>query len=241
MTKRVIALGTFDGVHLGHRQILDKMLEIADIRGYEPLIYTFSNHPLAAFGKAPKLVMKDGERLALLKEFAPVEAVPFDREYAAISPEEFAQQLATKYDAATVVAGFNYTFGSKGAGNMQCMREFGEKLGFEVVEVPPFVQDGMPVSSSRIRACVESGDMEQANAMLGRAFEIWATAEEQGTTVQVTTDETQICPANGLYRAVCEDGTEGTLEINGEKMLFSSEKETVAERCLKLALQGKII
>jgi len=241
MTKRVIALGTFDGVHLGHRQIINKMLEIANISGPEPLIYTFSNHPLKAFGRAPKLIMSDEDRIGLLGRFAPVEAVPFDIEYASISPEQFAEQLVTKYNAAVAVAGFNYTFGAKGAGNMDMLRKLGEKLGFDVVEVPPFVQAGMPVSSSRIRVCVENGDIEQANAMLGRSFGFCATAEQSGRTVRLKLDEAQVYPLSGSYSAVTEESTQGTIEVKGGEMLLSSDAVVYAGSKIHLCLKHKII
>ncbi len=165
--KRVIALGTFDGIHKGHRALLKRAWQIAEERGLGFMIYTFSEHPLALFDRTPRLLMKNEERIQALHGFGgTVTAVQFTAEYAAMRPAEFARVLAEEYGAAVAVAGFNYTFGSRGEGDVTALRGFGEKLGFEVCEIPPEYYDGAVVSSTRIRACLEAGDVEDAGVML---------------------------------------------------------------------------
>ena len=93
----VIALGTFDGVHRGHRRLIDATCSIAREQGMQPLIYTFSNHPLEAFYKTPGLLMSHQARIAMLGGFCPVVTVPFSREYAAMEPADFVRMLLETY------------------------------------------------------------------------------------------------------------------------------------------------
>ncbi|NCB31454.1 MAG: FAD synthetase family protein, partial [Clostridia bacterium] len=165
----VIALGTFDGVHLGHRQLIDTALQLAKEKAQHPLIYTFSNHPLEAFGEKPRLLMAGTARLAALSAICETVADPFDKTYAVMEPADFVRMLMERFSMKTAVAGFNYTFGSQGAGNIPLLRTLGEKMGFAVYEMPPRTYQSIPISSSRIRSAVEEGDMEAASAMLGRA------------------------------------------------------------------------
>lgn len=168
----VIALGTFDGVHLGHRQLIDTTLALAKETGRRPLIYTFSNHPGEAFGQAPRQLMTGPERIAALSAICETIADPFDRAYAAMSPQDFVAMLVRRFSMKTAVAGFNYTFGSRGAGDIPLLRALGEEIGFSVYEIPPRTYKGEAISSSRIRAALEAGDMEAAEAMLGRPFSL---------------------------------------------------------------------
>ena len=166
MNKTAIAFGTFDGVHRGHQEIINAMLTAAEGRGLDPLIYTFSNHPAGLFGKSFSMIMTDGERLAALKGFAPVAAERLYRQLAATEPEDFVRHMAEKYRMGAAVAGFNDTFGSRGAGNMDTLRRLGGKYGVEVYEIPALMYGGEPVSSTRIRACIERGDIACLNAIL---------------------------------------------------------------------------
>ncbi|MBR2156230.1 MAG: FAD synthetase family protein, partial [Clostridia bacterium] len=163
MSKRAIALGTFDGLHRGHRRILEAMEQTAEELCLQKAVYTFSNHPLEAFGMAPKRLMTDGQRLEGLGMYGEVIAEKFDTRLASTSPEDFARRMAEEYDMAAAVAGFNFTFGAKGGGNMESLREYGAKYGFEVREIPPLEYEGEPISSTRIRAAVEEGDISAAN------------------------------------------------------------------------------
>lgn len=168
----VIALGTFDGIHRGHRRLIDMTCGIAREQGMQPLIYTFSNHPLEAFHKTPGLLMSHQARIAMLGSFCPVVTVPFSREYAAMEPADFVGMLLETYHMGAAVGGFNYTFGNHGAGNMETLRRLGQELGFGVYEIPPELYGNAPISSTRIRKCLEKGQVEDAAAMLGRHYRL---------------------------------------------------------------------
>lgn len=136
MNKTAIAFGTFDGVHRGHQEIINAMLTAAEGRGLDPLIYTFSNHPAGLFGKSFSMIMTDGERLAALKGFAPVAAERLDRQFAATEPEDFVRHMTEKYRMGAAVAGFNYTFGSRGRGTWMRSAALGGNTALRYTRYP---------------------------------------------------------------------------------------------------------
>ena len=154
-----IAVGFFDGVHLGHQAIL---------RGTSAAM-TFSNHPLTVLSpaKAPRLIMSLEERLAAIKACGvdEVKVIDFTDEIAALSPAEFVRKYIV---ADKVICGENWRFGKDGLGDADFLR----KCGIDVSVVPFAEYKGEKVSSSRIRLALEKGEMEDASAMLGRNFAI---------------------------------------------------------------------
>ena len=167
-----LAVGFFDGVHLGHRRILAQ----ADAA------LTFLNHPATVFapGRVPPLLMPTDARLAaigaaLAKRVPvaePVRALPFTPALAALPPDAFAARLRADYpDLDTVFCGPNWTYGANGAGTAGTLRA----AGFRVETVPFVVLDGAPVSSTRIRTALASGRLDEANALLGRPYAVAGT------------------------------------------------------------------
>ena len=160
-----LAVGFFDGVHLGHQAIL---------RGADAAL-TFRNHPLTVLApeKAPRLIMSCEERVAAIRACGvrDVTVVEFTRELAEMPAEEFAARYLTSSVSrlpSSVRCGANWRFGKGGEGDAGFLR----KLGLEV-EVAPYAEfKGEPISSSRIRGCLENGEIEDANAMLGRRFQV---------------------------------------------------------------------
>ena len=166
-----LAIGFFDGVHLGHRRIL---------AGADAAL-TFREHPLSVLApdKAPPLLMTPEERFAAIAAALPpshlptfpprVRAFAFTRELAAEPADAFATRLRRDYpDLETILCGPNWRFGAGGAGDAEFLRA----RGFAVEDVPLESLDGAPVSSTRIRAALKAGDLPAANAMLGRPFTV---------------------------------------------------------------------
>lgn len=160
-----LAIGFFDGVHLGHQAIL---------RGADAAL-TFRNHPLTVLApeRAPRLIMTPEERVAAIRACGvrDVTVLDFTRELAALSAEEFVSRyLASNVSRpkSSVRCGANWRFGAGGAGDAAFLRSHG--IAVEVV--PYAMHGGKPVSSSRIRAALERGEIEDANAMMGRRFEV---------------------------------------------------------------------
>ncbi len=168
-TKRVIALGFFDGVHRGHRAILQKAADLAARKGMETAAVTFESHPRAFVrGRAPDMINTFARRCALLQEAGArlVIALPFDRQMAETTPMAFAEMLRDQYRGAVVVCGDNFRFGRNAAGTPDDLRAF----GLETHVVSPVVFGGRVVSSTYIRECVRDGRVGRARQLLGRPF-----------------------------------------------------------------------
>ena len=203
-----LAVGFFDGVHLGHQAIL---------KGADAAL-TFRNHPLTVLApeKAPRLIMSVEERVAAIKVCGvkDVTVLDFTRELAEMSAEEFAVSfLKRSGDRFPVLrCGANWRFGRGGEGDAKFLRG----MGIEVTVVPYAVYKGEKVSSSRIRRCLESGEIEDANAMMGRRYEVRGKREEgKGLgrqigypTVNFRLDDLSLKLPCGVY-AIELDGVKG--------------------------------
>jgi len=172
-----VALGTFDGIHLAHRAILAAAVARARASGRRAVACTFEPHPVEVLhpGQAPAPISTLAERLELLAETG-VDAtviLDFTPELAAIEPEAFVTNvLLDRLHAHDVVVGYNHTFGRGARGNAQLLQELAGRLGFRAHVVPPLMLDGVPVSSSEIRAALRAGDVERAGRYLGRRYTI---------------------------------------------------------------------
>ena len=157
----VVAFGMFDGVHEGHAQLMRKANELAALHDLKSVVYTFSSHPMATYApeKTPPQLETRSEKIRSIAQLGIDAAVlrPFDRAYAAQSPEAFVQAFVSALHPKHVVIGFNYSFGRMGAGKAEDMRRFGEKYGFETHVVDEVQIDGLPVSSTRVRAAIAAG------------------------------------------------------------------------------------
>ena len=168
----VLALGMFDGVHLGHQALLNKARELADRFQAPMVVMTFDRHPLnlIAPGMAPPMLTTPAERMRLLEQYgADVVCVsPFTEELRDMAPEAFVQLLVDHWHPKAVVIGYNYNFGKHGAGTADTMRTFGASFGFETAVVPEVRLNGERVSSTRIRQLLLQGNTVGAEALLGR-------------------------------------------------------------------------
>lgn len=166
----VLALGMFDGMHLGHRKVIQSAVELARKTGAECVVYTFSNHPRSVFAEAPAPLMDNDERTRIMHELGAdrVDMAVFDREFAALTPEQFIEMLTRTYNVWAAVAGSDYTFGAKGEGDIEALKRLGGEFGFDVVEVPLVMLESEKVSSTRIREALNAGNRDIAEKMLGR-------------------------------------------------------------------------
>jgi riboflavin kinase / FMN adenylyltransferase len=172
-----VALGTFDGVHLGHRAILGTALARAREAGVQSVACTFDRHPMEVLqpDRAPRPITTLEERLSLIGETG-VDAVvvlAFTSDLAAIEPEAFVKDvLLARLRAREIIVGYNHRFGRGARGDTRLLEELAGRLGFRAHVVPPMTVDGAAVSSSEIRAALQRGDVTSAARGLGRPYAI---------------------------------------------------------------------
>ena len=170
----VVALGMFDGVHLGHAYVIRHAIEIAKKIDGTAIIFTFSNHPLTVIApeNAPLMIGSKNLRRDIFADMGVdiLIEIPFTKEFSKKLPEEFLELLEEKITPAYVVTGPNYTFGRFGRGNGRLLLREAENFGFKAEVCQSFTVDRKVVSSTRIRALIAAGDLISANQLLGRNF-----------------------------------------------------------------------
>lgn len=176
----VVAIGNFDGLHRGHRAVLDVALDKAASAGVPAVMLTFEPHPRTVFKpEQPVFRLTPAPlkaELAGLMGFAAVVELPFTREFAQQSAESFVKSvLVDALGISRVVTGFNFHFGKARQGSPEFLQQAGSDLGFAVTVVEPFEDEGAElVSSSRIRACISGGDVVEAAGLLGYRYTVRA-------------------------------------------------------------------
>ena len=216
LTPAVVALGMFDGVHLGHRALMTRLLEEAERLGVAPCVYTFSNHPLEVLGGSVRLLSTVRERNKLLRTLGAQEvmSVPFTRELATLGTEQFVNLLMEHWDVRALVVGYNYTCGDHGTGTPETLAEIGARRGFTVSVVEPVMYEGLPVSSTRIRETIERGDVSLATDLLARRYTLSGTVVQNKRigsrigfpTANIEADPKRVIPADGVYSSVAYIG-----------------------------------
>ncbi len=171
-----VAIGNFDGVHLGHQRLLRAVTQVAHARGLAAAVVTFEPHPRELFGKDPFAricTLRDKMTAIAGCGIDAVYIMPFHKRFAALSPEAFAREiLAEGISCRWMTVGNNFHFGAGGSGDFSELKRLGETLGFEAVATPLLYQSDERVSSSRIRAAMASGDLNEAQTMLGRPYRV---------------------------------------------------------------------
>lgn len=207
----VVALGNFDGVHLGHQQILFAVRDRAREIGGTAVVYTFHPHPLSVLteGKQPLTITTIEEKLELI-EACGIDVVisePFTFDYAQIPAEHFAEDILQKaIGVREIFVGYDYRFGSKRQGDVHYLKKLGSCLGFRVRTVEPVMSDGIIVKSSNIRQLIQMGDIAVANRLLGREYCIMGDVirgKGRGTGLGFPTANIKpnknLYPAEGVY------------------------------------------
>jgi riboflavin kinase/FMN adenylyltransferase len=222
---RSVAIGTFDGVHLGHRRVLEEAKAGQGV----PTVVTFDPHPRVAFGNRVELLTTLERRLELLEDAGIGETlvVRFDLELAKLEPEEFADSVLRRIGTRVVAVGEGFRFGRGRSGDAEVLRG----LGFDV-KVAPLVEG---VSSSAIRQLLAAGEVEQAAAMLGRPAEVEGVVvagDARGGTLGFPTANLAVppdllVPAYGIYAGAAE-GTRAAISIGTNPHYGGTERRVEA-------------
>ena len=169
-----IALGSFDGLHLGHLSLIYKVVEIAKKNNGRSMVFTFKNHPKTLLNKkdVPKLLMDNSRKVEILRTHK-VDIVcfqEFDYEFMKMTPEEFVKFLVLKYNVKGFVVGFNYKFGYKNLGNVELLHKLKSEYGYDLYVMEPCTYKAHVISSTRIRKSLEAGDVFEASKMLSLPY-----------------------------------------------------------------------
>ena len=207
----VLALGCFDGVHAGHRAILDAGRRLADETGATLCACTFNVHPKAVFAPeaAPACLSTLSERARYMVQTGvnSMQILPFTRKMAEMTAEEFLTLLQRRFSPVGILCGDDFSFGRNGAGRVDLLQAWGRANGVTIVVVPEVRRGGDRVSSTRIRALLEAGDVAEANALLGRSYCLEGTVvrgKQMGRELGYPTANVQVAgtkqlPAFGVY------------------------------------------
>lgn len=207
----VLALGMFDGVHIGHRVLLERAAHLAKEQGVPLVVCTFQEHPLQVIApeKCPPMLSTFDERSQLMEalDVDVLCAMPFTRDVMNMLPEEYVGQLVRRFHPVAVVCGYNHTFGRKGQGTPALLDALGAALGFQTSIVPKITLNTMEVSSSAIRALLSQGDLELVRRLLARPYELRAEAiRREGSSFQLRliAEGKQTLPAGSFRAFLCD-------------------------------------
>lgn len=254
--ERVIALGTFDGVHRGHASLIRSAKRLADEMGILLRVCTFNRHPLEVLcpDHPPELLSTIPEKAALMSRLGvdEMELMRFDRGTADMEPEDFLDRLRKTTKVRAVTAGWNYTFGRKGRGDADLLTADGKAHGYRVLIVPPeTLEDGTPVSSSLVRKKLKEGSIGEVRELLGHDYTITGTVvqgKHQGRTLGFPTANIEpwkrkALPKFGVYTCLLDTGdqTFPTVTNIGNQPTMPSGHVTVEAHVLEEgpALYGK--
>jgi len=210
-TQPVLALGNFDGVHRGHRKILERVRRVADERGATAVVMTFDPHPprVVRPDKAPPLLMTTPQKLEAIAQAGVHGAaiVRFTHDMSRWEPETFVRTVLVGWlRVAEVWVGANFLFGHDRAGNFTLLRVLGGRYGFRAEKIDPVRYKEFVVSSTRIRRLVSEGRVDEAGALLGHVYAIDGTVmrgDQRGRTIGFPTanicTENELLPPHGVY------------------------------------------
>lgn len=254
----VVAVGTFDGVHIGHQSLIARAVSLARDAGVPCVVFTFQNHPLTVLSPqhVPPSLSSPEERRRVFASLGVnlVIEEPFTKELASLSAEEFLSRLVENLAPRAVAVGENFSFGAGGRGTPEFLVAQGKTLGFRVENVSLLSHAGETVSSTRIRALLSEGDVRLAGELLGRPFSITGVVmhgDERGRklgfpTANLLPPQGEACPANGVYAVRVESGKKashiGVANV-GSNPTFGGHERRVETHLLDFSgnLYGKTI
>ncbi len=213
--RTAITVGTFDGVHCGHRGIFERMGSVARANNERTVVVTFDPHPQIVLAKPDRepvrLLTSIDERCELIERSGidMTVIIEFTREFAARSAEDFIRTIIAEHIGVQhFFIGHDHSFGKDRGGNEELLQQLGQELGFTVAPIPPLVCDGVVVSSTKVRNALRSGNIGDANAMLGRPYAVRGVVQhgdKRGRTLGIPTaniappDPHKMLPSNGIY------------------------------------------
>lgn len=219
----VIILGSFDGIHVGHRALIEGAKNLAEeikanlkINDVKIMVCTFKNHPLSVINKdiCPKLIMSNKEKAELFEELGVdiLNFMEFNREFMEIPPSDFIKNLREYYNAHGIVVGFNYRFGYKNLGDVELLHKCSLEFGYKLKVVEPVTLDGEVASSSVIRHNLQEGNVERANVLLKRPYMLKGRVIEgrqlgrtiNFPTVNLNYNKKYLVPKGGVYGTIVE-------------------------------------
>ncbi|MCX6311785.1 MAG: bifunctional riboflavin kinase/FAD synthetase [Bacteroidetes bacterium] len=239
----VVTTGTFDGVHLGHQQILSRLKETAKKCDGETVLLTFFPHPrMVLFPDYKPLLLNSLEEKIQLLENAGIDHLivhPFDREFSLLSSKEFISKiLVEKLHTKKLVIGYDHHFGNNREGTFEHLKKFGPIYGFDVEEIPAKEVENTSVSSTRIREALMSGNVEVAASFLGYNYQLTGTVVKGrmiGRSIDFPTanvmvnDFYKLIPSDGVYAVWVKRGNEkmkGMLNI-GMRPTVNGKERTI--------------
>src|SRR5436190_6437789 len=238
-----LAIGVFDGMHLGHQAVISTSAEHARSVNGTPVVVTFDPHPEKVLRPqaAPHLLTATQHKISLIRDLGVghLLIIAFDKQFAATEPEDFVKQLVKhSKPLREICVGHEWSFGKNRRGNLGLLKKLGAQFDFEVVGIPPVTMNGELVSSTAIRHAVQTGDLRKTAAMLGREYTILGTVvrgDDLGKKIGFPTANlsahNEQFPPNGVYFAEAKlDGTVYPGVVNlGYRPTVSSKSERILE------------
>lgn len=225
MKSSVVAVGSFDGLHIGHMRVISELTSIANESGMPSVVFSFSPHPRSFFGAGVfQLLTTVPEKLEPLSRSGIDMAVfaSFDSAFAAQTAREFiSAYLIGSMGMKALIVGADHAFGKGRDGDIEALRAIARDMEFKMVVVEPVIMGDGPVSSTRIRESLLAGDIASANSMLGRPYSLCGEVVSGAgrgrklgfPTVNIRPPKDKLVPMNGVYRAVDSAGISGLLYI----------------------------
>lgn len=245
-----VTIGKFDGVHLGHRLLLEKLSRQKQKTGQKSVVFTFDFHPGLFFGSSEALLYTAQEKKALLESCGVdvLIAYPFTKKTSAMEAEDFISDLLVrKLGASFIAVGEDNHFGHHRRGDVAMLAHFQKSLGYELCVCKKVQYAGEAISSTRIRQTILQGDMDKANKMLGGAFHVSGIVQHGRSlgrtlgfpTINLKVPKEKLLPPNGVYitRTRLREGTFCSVTNVGVRPSVGTEETLWVETCL-LDYQG---
>lgn len=234
-----ITIGNFDGVHLGHQALIREGISRAKENNLEFDLLTFWPHPALALNKYDHFALTTAEERRQLLQNMGIDKlveIPFTKEFASLSARDFISKWLLPLNPRHIVIGHDFAFGHNRQGGKEILKATGKDHGFTVTQAEPFCLAGQPVSSTRLRKAIKSGNVEEAAALLGRFYALTGTVESgfgRGAGLGFPTanlaPDALLLPANGVYAAYAHANKQKFFAVTniGFNPTFAGTRQTI--------------